>query len=78
MDTTKTPSFDMAMFDWHTQETQRIGGIFALTLQPEQISNISDAQIEEVANACYRANTVYGVPMFLRFAHEMNGTNIIL
>ena len=73
MDSNRSPTFNVSLFEWHAQQVQEIGGILAMTIQPEQISNISDAQIEELANQCYRVNTLYGVPLFMRFAHEMNG-----
>lgn len=73
MDPSLSPTFNYSLFEWHAQEIQRIGGIMAMTMQPTVISNISDAQIEELANQCLRVNTVYGVPLFMRFAHEMNG-----
>ncbi len=61
------------MFEWHAQEVQRTGGILALTLQPLGLLEITDAQYEIVAQACYNINTKYGVPLFLRWGHEMNG-----
>lgn len=66
------------MWDWHAEQVQKIGGVLAMTLQPLTINNISDAQVEELADQCLRTNSIYGVPMFFRFAHEMNGNHMAL
>lgn len=57
---------------WHGQETALIGGILQLTVEPADVVNISDSALEFVAEHCKQINEM-GVPMFLRFGHEMNG-----
>jgi hypothetical protein len=73
LDPTKTPVFNESMFEWHAQEVQRIGGILAITLQPSSLPDTTDEMIQSVADMCYKVNTKYGVPLFMRWGHEMNG-----
>lgn len=59
-------------FIWHAQQVGDIGGIFALTIEPIDIANVPQSLLEQVAQTCYQINK-NGVPMFLRYGHEMNG-----
>jgi hypothetical protein len=66
--------FQPNMIEWQAQETQKIGGMLELTLMltvsPEFIP---EAQYGEFAKFMRMVNTKYGVPVLLRFMHEMNG-----
>ena len=73
MDPTTSPIIDFANFDWHGQEVRNIGGILSLTIEPIAMAQITDAMINELADRCLMVNEKYGVPMMLRFGHEMNG-----
>lgn len=60
-------------FDWHAEQVQKTGGMLAVTIEPVQLSLITDAHYMELAKRCVKANSQYGVPLFLRLGHEMNG-----
>jgi beta-mannanase len=48
-------------------------GSLAVTFEPSALSQITDAQIEQLADRCLELNSKYGVPLYLRWGHEMNG-----
>ena len=73
MDPTTSPIIDYPNFDWHGQEVRNIGGILSLTIEPIAMAQITDSMIAELADRCLMINEKYGVPMMLRFGHEMNG-----
>jgi hypothetical protein len=60
-------------FLWHSQEIERVNAIFQLTIEPVDIENIPDSILDDIAQRCLAINS-RGVPMFLRYGHEMNGT----
>lgn len=72
LDEQTTPIIRTGDLIWHGQQTALIGGIFQLTVEPTDVVNISDNSLELVADYCRQINEM-GVPMFLRFGHEMNG-----
>ncbi|KAJ3360987.1 hypothetical protein HDU91_004171 [Kappamyces sp. JEL0680] len=50
-----------------------MGGVYALTMQPTAaIATVSDATLKSLALACAAINAK-GVPILLRYGHEMNG-----
>jgi hypothetical protein len=57
---------------WHAEEVARQNSILALTIEPTDMDGPSDALFEQIARECRRINEM-GVPMFLRYGHEMNG-----
>jgi hypothetical protein len=67
------PPIDYKMFEWHAQQVQLVGGIFMITLQPIDIDKITDDMIIFLSEFCLKINSKYGVPIFMRYAHEMNG-----
>ncbi|KAJ3306951.1 hypothetical protein HDV03_003276 [Kappamyces sp. JEL0829] len=69
----RSPTFNQSIFEWQAQEASAVGGILAMTMQPQDIASITDAQYNEMADYCLHINRDYGVPLFFRFAHEMNG-----
>jgi hypothetical protein len=66
--------FQPNMIEWQAQEIQKIGGLMELTLMltvsPEQIP---PQLIRDFARFMRMINSKYGVPVLLRFMHEMNG-----
>jgi len=67
------PPIDWDMLRWHGSEVQKVGGIFELTMQPNAgIANVSDATLRRLAEECRTINEK-GVPIYLRYGHEMNG-----
>jgi hypothetical protein len=61
------------MIAWQGSLVQKVGGIFALTMQPTRdIANVSELTYIALAKACAAINAK-GVPMMLRYGHEMNG-----
>lgn len=77
MDHTAEPAVNYPIFEWHAQQVKRTGGMLAITIEPSNLNLISDKMIDDLAKMCYLVNSKYGVPLFLRFAHEMNGLNEI-
>jgi hypothetical protein len=61
------------MIEWHVQQVQQAGGMFELTMEPNNIDGIPDAILEEFALKMREYNERYGVPILLRWGHEMNG-----
>ncbi|KAJ3121819.1 hypothetical protein HK100_012223 [Physocladia obscura] len=67
--------FDINMFNWFGYEVGMVGAILELSLNP-QTSNVSEITVpmmEAFAAKCQYINQEYGVPIYLRYAHEMNG-----
>lgn len=73
MDHTKDPAVDYKMFEWHAQQVKLTGGMLAITIEPSNLDLITPKMIDDLAKNCYLVNSKYGVPLFLRFGHEMNG-----
>lgn len=72
VDITRNPPLRWNNFQWHAEEIARMGSIFQLTLEPTSLSAMPDSLLEEIALKCLEINS-RGVPMFLRYGHEMNG-----
>lgn len=77
LDTTKTPPIDLAMMLWHGQQARLTSSFLQLTIEPSrspsEISTIPQSIIDSIVAICLKINTDYGTPIYLRFAHEMNG-----
>ncbi|TPX42627.1 mannan endo-1,4-beta-mannosidase [Synchytrium endobioticum] len=66
--------FLVDMMNWQAQQIAVVGGIYQVTLQPTvPMSQIPDATLQAVARQMAFMNGVYGVPVILRYGHEMNG-----
>ncbi|KAI8809677.1 glycoside hydrolase superfamily [Cladochytrium replicatum] len=62
------------MANWFAQTTSEVNGILELTVMPNvTLSSFTQATWDNLAILMYRMNTRHGVPILLRFAHEMNG-----
>ncbi|KAI8837571.1 glycoside hydrolase superfamily [Chytridium lagenaria] len=74
VDMTQIRPFDFDSLRWHGYEVQKVGGILELTLEPvSDIDGIPDTFYDEVARELRAINSEKGVPVFLRWGHEMNG-----
>ncbi|KAH9244622.1 hypothetical protein BASA81_017954 [Batrachochytrium salamandrivorans] len=67
-----TAPLDFDMLTWHVQQVSLTGGILQLSLVPSTLA-IPDAAYLVIAYKLRQMNSNYGVPIMLRFGHEMNG-----
>ncbi|KAJ3074168.1 hypothetical protein HDU98_011920 [Podochytrium sp. JEL0797] len=66
--------FDVNMLNWFGSECGRTGSMLELSLEPiNGVETVTPAMYDGVAVALLNINQRYGVPVFLRYAHEMNG-----
>ncbi|KAJ3349776.1 hypothetical protein HDU83_000313 [Entophlyctis luteolus] len=67
--------FDFSMLNWYGSECGRVGSLLELTLMPASVPLTSYTRdlLDTVSAALYTINSEYGVPILLRFGHEMNG-----
>lgn len=77
--------YEAEMMNWMAQVLHKAameeGGssssILMVTLMPEvDLDKINDQTYTDLADQCAYINLQYGVPIMLRFAHEMNGEGI--
>ncbi|KAI9017190.1 glycoside hydrolase superfamily [Gaertneriomyces semiglobifer] len=75
LDPTTTPPYNKDMLQWHAEETARAGGILQVTLEPviNDLTTIPQAMLEDFALQCQDINSKMGVPIIIRYGHEMNG-----
>lgn len=74
LDPTMKKWIDQDMILWHASEIQKIGGMFMLTIEPVvPMDQILPSHVEEIAKLMHRVNFDMGVPVLLRYGHEMNG-----
>lgn len=72
MDT--TPPYDFNSLNWFGSEVGKVGGILEVTMAPTStLPELSDAVLDQFAQQLYDINSRYGVPVLLRWGHEMNG-----
>ncbi|XJO70879.1 hypothetical protein BDV3_000490 [Batrachochytrium dendrobatidis] len=71
-----TPSaatpLDFNMLTWHIQQVALTGSMLELSIMPSTLA-IPDDVYTTVATKLLEYNSKYGVPILLRFGHEMNG-----
>ncbi|KAJ3306440.1 hypothetical protein HDV03_005050 [Kappamyces sp. JEL0829] len=66
--------FQPNIIEWNCQQVGQLGGVLELTLMPTiRASEIPDNFYAVFAQFMRRMNSQYGVPILLRFMHEMNG-----
>ncbi|KAI8902429.1 glycoside hydrolase superfamily [Globomyces pollinis-pini] len=73
MDPTQNPVIPYNLFEWNGQLCRDVSAILSMTIQPVEVAQITDKMVEDLARVCYKINSEYGVPIMLRFGHEMNG-----
>jgi len=62
------------MILWNGQQCAKVGAMLEITVLPKVlIETIPDVLYKEFALTLRYINSQYGVPVFLRFGHEMNG-----
>ena len=78
-DVTVNPPYDPSLLNWFGSEVGKIGGMLELTMAPvnQPLSIITNDAIAILAKQCLDVNTRYGVPILLRWGHEMNGIYFI-
>ncbi|KAI8837569.1 glycoside hydrolase superfamily [Chytridium lagenaria] len=70
--------FDFDMLAWHGAEVRLTKGILELTIEPvTDLTRIPDSLYDEIARRVRDVNVNQGVPVLLRFGHEMNGDWVI-
>ncbi|KAJ3056069.1 hypothetical protein HK097_008197 [Rhizophlyctis rosea] len=67
------PPYNTAMLAWHAQAVQQMGGILEITFEVLDLTRMTDAVYEQMAQQLREINEKNGVPVFLRWCHEMNG-----
>ncbi|KAJ1552035.1 hypothetical protein HK405_012931 [Cladochytrium tenue] len=68
------PVYDTNMLNWFASEVAKVGGILEVTMAPtSNISEVSDAAMLTLAQQLRDININRGVPVLLRYGHEMNG-----
>ena len=66
--------FEKDTIDWMTQQASEAGAMLEITVIPElDVAEIPVETFYAFAMEMRRVNSYYGVPVFLRFMHEMNG-----
>ncbi|KAJ3016589.1 UNVERIFIED_CONTAM: hypothetical protein HDU68_012139 [Siphonaria sp. JEL0065] len=67
--------YDNNTFNWFGSEAGKVGSILELSLNPkvDNISSITVQMMTDFSKMCQFINQYYGTPIFLRWAHEMNG-----
>ncbi|KAI8802872.1 glycoside hydrolase superfamily [Cladochytrium replicatum] len=62
------------MSNWFAQSTAAVHGMLELTVMPiVPLERFNQSSWDKIAILMYRLNTRHGVPILLRFCHEMNG-----
>ncbi|KAH6565842.1 hypothetical protein BASA50_000064 [Batrachochytrium salamandrivorans] len=73
LDPTANEPMDYNLLTWHVWQVSLTGGMFGLTIQPSMIDNTPMEILDRFAQALRDLNAKYGVPILLRYGHEMNG-----
>ncbi|KAI8618754.1 glycoside hydrolase superfamily [Chytriomyces sp. MP71] len=78
-DADMTGYYDRNSLNWFGSEVGKVGGILELTMQPStpDLSRYNDSMFDVLAQQLYTINSQYGVPILLRFGHEMNGDWVV-
>ncbi|KAI9325510.1 glycoside hydrolase superfamily [Zopfochytrium polystomum] len=72
MDT--NPPYDQNSLNWFGSEVARVGGILEVTMAPTSpLEQLPDNVLDAFAKQLLDINSRYGVPVLLRWGHEMNG-----
>ncbi|KAJ3025157.1 UNVERIFIED_CONTAM: hypothetical protein HDU68_007426 [Siphonaria sp. JEL0065] len=68
--------YDQSMLNWYGSEAGRVGAMLELTVQiagPNAVRVLTDEHFDALSKGVAAVNSAYGVPVLLRFGHEMNG-----
>ncbi|KAJ3032011.1 hypothetical protein HDV00_008013, partial [Rhizophlyctis rosea] len=67
-------TFEKDTIDWMAQQASKVGSMLEITVIPQvDVATIPVTTFYAFAMEMKRVNSYYGVPVFLRFMHEMNG-----
>jgi hypothetical protein len=67
------------MIEWNAQMVRQVGSVLELTLMPDVSPELIQPQVYgQFAKFLKRINYEYGVPVLLRFMHEMNGNLLLM
>ncbi|RKP01550.1 hypothetical protein CXG81DRAFT_25762 [Caulochytrium protostelioides] len=73
-----TTDFEVDVINWMANQIRDVKGIFELTILPTvPLDTLPRTLLWELAQECRHINSFYGVPVYLRFAHEMNGNWLV-
>jgi hypothetical protein len=65
---------EIDILNWQAQEVQRLGGMLEVSVFPTiDLKDLTDMALYKLAVQMRKINLYYGVPVYLRFAPEMNG-----
>ena len=66
--------YESDILNWQSQQVQRLKGMLEITIMPNiPVGDLTDLTLYNLAVQVRKINSYYGVPVFLRFAPEMNG-----
>eukprot|EP00842_Homolaphlyctis_polyrhiza_P003799 jgi/Hompol1/441/HPOL_002500-RA len=72
--TIDTTGYEADIILWNGQQARDVGAMLELTLRPSvPVETIPTTVLWSLANTLRTVNSDYGVPILLRFGHEMNG-----
>ena len=65
---------EIDILNWQAQQVQKLGGMMEVSIFPNiEMGDLTDACLYKLAAQMRKVNLYYGVPVYLRFAPEMNG-----
>ncbi|KAJ3287420.1 hypothetical protein HDU79_005704 [Rhizoclosmatium sp. JEL0117] len=70
------PAFDFSLLNWYASEAGRVKAMLEISIMmdpADKLQDFQDDRLNELAKALADCNAAYGVPIFLRYGHEMNG-----
>ncbi|KAI9323014.1 glycoside hydrolase superfamily [Zopfochytrium polystomum] len=73
MNMNTNPPYDQNSLNWFGSEVGRVGGILEVTMAPTSpLDELADNVLDAFAKQLLDINSRYGVPVLLRWGHEMN------
>ncbi|ORY39061.1 glycoside hydrolase [Rhizoclosmatium globosum] len=70
------PAFEFSLLNWYASEAGRVKAMLEISIMmdpADKLEDFKDDRLTELAKALADCNAAYGVPIFLRYGHEMNG-----
>ncbi|KAI9328085.1 glycoside hydrolase superfamily [Obelidium mucronatum] len=69
-----TGFYDQSMLNWYGSEAGRVGASLEITmLMAAPVRSYTNEHFDALSKGLATINSAYGVPIYLRFGHEMNG-----
>lgn len=73
-DMNQTPMYDVNNLNWKASEAAKLNAILVVTMDPQNPGvNIPDTAFAQLADNFASINALMGVPIIVRWGHEMNG-----